>query len=180
MPVQLKMVISKEDAERARVTLRLLADKARHIEKGLKSVGTALLKEQNSRFHRQEDPQGKKWQKLSLLTVMLRGGKTGPILRRSGNLMDSGAYQVAGKTLRVGVNRPYAAVQQFGATIKPTKRQALRLPYAAGVGGKNKAGGIYLKKVTIPPRPIVGFGARDEVAARHAIEEYLKTEALEK
>jgi len=176
MPVELKMVLKKDDAGRARATLRLLSDRARNIEGGLKIVGEALLKEQNARFDRGEDPQGKKWQKLSPLTVMLRGGKSGPVLKRSGRLKQSGAWQVQGKTLKVGINTPYAAAQHFGAVIKPRKGKFLRIPVGAGIAGRNKAGGIYLKKVTIPARPIVGFGPRDEQAARHAIEDYLKVE----
>lgn len=176
MPVGLRMPITKDDAARAQRVLSRLAGRARNISGGLKVVGEALLKEQNSRFDRQEDPQGKKWQKLSPLTVMLRGGKTGPILKRSGALKQSGAYQVNGKQLRVGINTPYAAAQHYGATIKPKKGKALRIPVAAGIGVRNQAGGIYLKRVTIPPRPIVGFGPRDERAARDAIEDYLAVE----
>jgi phage gpG-like protein len=173
---------------RADGVLAELSAKARRPEGGLKIVGEALLREQNRRFETGTDPDGRKWAPLKPLTVLLRGAR-GPILRRSGALMRSGAWQVAGRTLRVGVNTIYAAAQQFGATIKPKKGKMLAIP----MGGANISrprGGLVVGKatnrhpgkvvmarqVTLPPRPMVGFGARDEVAARRAVAQWLAVE----
>lgn len=165
-----------------------LARKARNPSGVLKVVGEALLRVQNQRFQSQTDPTGKPWARLKPLTALLRGSR-GPILRRSGNLMRSGAWQVSGTTLRIGLNTIYAAVHQFGATIKPVRAKML----AIGIGSANigrSRGGLILgkasnshpssvvmaRKVTIPARPIVGFGPKDQEAASNAVADWLEVE----
>lgn len=174
MSTELSIRINGQDE--AQTALKRLADKSSRPEGGLKLIGVALLKEQNRRFDTQSDPDGKPWAKLAPLTVALRGGKTGPILRRSGQLKRSGAWRLSGSSLRVGVNTPYAAVQNFGATITPKNGSILAIPHSAGFGGKNRPGIIAAKSVTIPARPIVGFGARDEKATLEAVEDWLAFE----
>lgn len=173
MTVTLNIRLDPADQARADAVLAELARKAAAPEAGLKIVGEALLREQNRRFQSQTDPDGRPWQALAPLTVATRGGVTGPILRRSGQLMRSGAWQVSGATLRVGLNTIYAGVQHFGATIVPKKAKRLAIPMPAGQGGRGRAGVVFAGKVTIPARPIVGFGAKDEAAARAAIEGWL-------
>lgn len=165
-----------EEIARAQGTLRELSQRARNVSGGLKIVGEALLKNQLNRFRDQIDPQGKPWAKLRPLTVLLRGGATGPILRRSGQLMRSSNYQVSGTTLRLGISGVQAAAQQFGATIKPKKAKRLAIPIPAGVGGRNSASFAFPKKVTLPARPMVGFGPKDEAATRRAITQWLRVE----
>mgnify|MGYP001766310905 CR=1 FL=1 len=166
MPVTIRAVLDPAAQARADAVLAELEGKLARPAAGLKLVGEALLREQNRRFQSQPDPDGRPWQALAPLTVESRGGAKGPILRRSGQLMRSGAYQVSGATLRIGLNTIYAAVQQFGATITPKKARRLMIPMPGGrvVGAA---------RVTIPARPIVGFGAKDEEAARGAIEDWL-------
>lgn len=98
--------------------------------------------------------------------------------------MRSGAWQVSGATLRIGVNTIYAAAQHFGATIKPKKGKML----AIGVGSANigrsrgglvlgKSGGVVMaRQVTLPARPIVGFGPKDEKATADAVADWLEVE----
>ena len=166
MTTTITIRINTTDQAKAQKVLDELAHKITHPEGGLKIIGAQLLKVQNARFDSQSDPDGKPWAKLAPLTVATRGGATGPILRRSGQLKRSGAWQVSGATLRVGVNTIYAAAQQFGVTIKPVKAKRLAIPMG---GGKF----VFADKVTIPARPMVGFGARDETATRHAVEDWL-------
>lgn len=172
MTVSIKAHLNPDDQARAEAVLAGLVGKTSNLPGGLKVVGEALLRTQNARFISQSDPDGKPWAKLRPLTVEIRGS-AGPILRRSGQLMRSGAWQVSGSTLRIGVNTPYAAVQQFGAVIKPVKGKVLAIPMAARRGGRNAPSFAFAKKVTIPPRPIVGFGTKDELAAHGAIEDWL-------
>ncbi|MCA0338480.1 MAG: phage virion morphogenesis protein [Proteobacteria bacterium] len=173
MAVEIRARLNAEDQVKADALLGELAGKTSNLAGGLKIIGEALLKEQNKRFETQTSPDGKPWEKLKPLTVATRGGATGPILRRRGHLMRSGAWQLSGTTLRVGVNTIYAGVQHFGATIVPKKAKRLAIPIPAGRGGRNKAGFVFAKKVTIPPRPIVGFGPKDELATRNAIADWL-------
>lgn len=186
--VEFRAHLNPADQEAVDRRLGELARHARNPSGGLKIVGEALLREQNRRFETQTDPSGKPWAKLKPLTVLLRGSSR-PILRRSGNLMRSGAWQVSGLTLRIGINTIYAAVQHYGATIKPKKGKML----AIGIGSANigrSRGGLILGKssnqrsgnvvmarqVTIPARPIVGFGPRDEKAAGDAVADWLQVE----
>ncbi|QCI65638.1 phage virion morphogenesis protein [Phreatobacter stygius] len=141
-----------------------LAGRTSNLPGALKNIGETLVKVQRRRFMTGTDPQGKKWAPLSPLTVELRGS-SGPVLNRSGRLMNSSAYQVSGSTLHVGLNTIDAAVHQFGATIVPKKAPILAIP--------SKGGFVFLKKAVIPARPIVGFGPEDERAARDTITEWL-------
>lgn len=176
MTVEIKISINANDRQRVDAALGRLAQRAADVGGGLRQVGEALLKEQNRRFQTQTDPDGKPWAKLAPLTVLTRGGATGPILRRRGLLMRSGTYQVAGNSLAVGVSGVQAAVQQFGATIVPKRARMLAIPLPGRLGGRNGPGFALANKVTIPARPMVGFGARDEEAARHAIDDWLRLE----
>ena len=186
--VEIRATLNPADQAAADKLLGGLARKAQNPTGGLKIIGERLLREQSRRFETQTDPDGKPWAKLKPLTVLLRGS-SGPILRRSGNLMRSGAWQVSGATLRIGLNTIYAAAQHFGATIVPKKAKML----AIGIGSANinrSRGGLILgkasnqhpgnvvmaRKVTLPPRPIVGFGPRDQKATEEAVADWLEVE----
>jgi phage virion morphogenesis protein len=188
MTLDIRLKIDAAGIARAEAVMAELSAKARNPSGGLKVIGEALLKAQRRRFETGTDPDGKKWAPLKPLTVLLRGAR-GPILRRSGALMKSSAYQVSGKTLRVGVNTIYAAAQQFGATIVPKKGKMLAIPMG-GARISRPRGGLVVGKatsrhpgkvvmarqVTLPPRPMVGFGALDEAASRRAVAQWLAVE----
>lgn len=176
MSIELRATINKDELARANRLLERLEWKASKIDVGLRRVGIVLLRQQNRRFKAQQDPDGKPWTKLAPLTVALRGGKKGPILNRSGDLKNSGAFAVSGRALSVGVNTPYAAAQQYGVTIKPKNKSALAIPFKAGFDGSNAAGFVFAKSVTIPPRRIVGFGEKDEQATERVITKWLSEE----
>lgn len=187
MTVTLNVRLDPADRARADAVLAELARRATNPAGGLRIVGRALVSEQERRFQSQTAPDGKAWAKLKPLTVLLRGAR-GPILRRSGALMESSNAQVSGMTLRVGVNTIYAAVQHFGATIVPKNGAMLAIPIGAAritkshgglilrKGAADRPAVVMARKVTIPARPIVGFGAKDEAAARSAIEGWLAVE----
>jgi phage gpG-like protein len=173
MATEFRVRFGKESAVALEKMLNDQAGQFRNPRGLLMALGTAFLKLQNRRFLDQKDPQGNDWQKLSGLTVMLRGS-SGPILRRSGRLMSSGNFQVSGMTLSLGVDTIYARAQQYGATIVPKNAKSLAIPVRAGKDGRNKDGFILLKSVTIPARPMVGFGPREEEAAQKVITAWLK------
>lgn len=154
-----------------------LEARARDPQGGLRVIGEKLLKVQLDRFRDESAPDGSKWAPLRPLTVETRGGKTGPILRRSGLLMRSSNYRVSGRALSVGISGVQAGVQQFGATIVPKKAKRLAIPIPAAKGGRNQGGFAYAMKVTIPARPMVGFGAKDERAVDRGVREWLAVDA---
>ncbi|HEY9212070.1 MAG TPA: phage virion morphogenesis protein [Ancylobacter sp.] len=178
MSIDLRIRLDPETVARANRVLGRLADRAEDVSGGLRNVGEALLITLDDRFDTQTDPQGRAWAPLAATTVMLRGGG-GHILTVSRRLRSSANYQVGGNILQVGVNAPpYDTVNQFGSTheIRAKNGKALKVP-VIGAGG---FGFAFLKAVivTIPARPYVGFGPRDEEAARDAIEDWLDVEGL--
>lgn len=174
--IPLKVTLDPETEARAEKLFGELADRAENIGGGLRNVGEALLQTTDDRFGSQTDPQGKPWAPLSKLTREIRGND-GPILTVSGRLRKSISYEVSGSTLRLGPNAQGDAVQQFGATITPKATTALRIPLPAGAGAA--AGAVFALRVTIPARPYIGFGPKDEDAAREAIDEWLEVEGMD-
>ncbi|MDR6952669.1 phage gpG-like protein [Ancylobacter sp. 3268] len=173
MLIEVKVHLSPQDRARVESVFGDLVERTENIEGALPNVGEALLITTDERFDTETDPQGKAWAPLALTTIMLRGG-SGHILSVSGRLRRSVSYNVSGNVLRLGPNAPpYDAAQQFGSTheIRARNANALRVPFV-GAGG---FGFTFLKAVivSIPARPYIGFGRRDEEAARDAIEDWL-------
>lgn len=167
MAVEIKLVLNDGEQQRVDHVLEHLAEKARDVNGALKNVGEALLQTTLERFSSQTDPEGHKWQPLSELTKKLRGSSS-PILNRTGRLKGSIVYQVEGSVLKLGPNTVDAAVHQFGATIVPKDKKALRIPV--------QNGGLFLKRAVIPARPYIGFGEKDEQAAMDAIDDWFDVE----
>jgi phage virion morphogenesis protein len=123
----------------------------------MRPIGAALVETTLHRFETATDPQGKAWQpwspayaKVTTSNSILRG-RGG-----AGGLMQSITSAVDGRSVRVGSNKIYAGVHQFGATIVPKVAKALVFML-----GDRK---VVVKKVTIPARPYLGFGPADRLA----------------
>lgn len=167
MSVEIKLVLNDEEQARVDRIIDQLVLKAKDISGALSNIGESLLQTTYDRFTTQTDPAGNKWQSLSALTINLRGS-AGPILNRTGRLKGSIVYQVDGNILKLGPNTVDAAVHQFGATIVPRDKKALRIPA--------RNGNLFLKKSVIPARPYIGFGEKDEIAAEGAMEDWFDME----
>lgn len=100
------------------------------------------------RFSSQTGPDGQRWKPS--LRAQLTGGKT---LTQDGHLAGSISSYVNDKSAVWGVNRIYAAIHQFGGTIKAKGTGGLRFQ----IGGRwsNK------RQVTIPGRPFLGLSDAD-------------------
>lgn len=103
-------------------------------------LGETLKKIHTDRFKTEIDPEGKKWKPLSDRTLALKRkrGKSTKILRQDGYLADKTAYNVRNDGVEFGSQEIYARLHQFG-----------------GKAGRGK-------KVTIPARPWLGAGEKDE------------------
>lgn len=71
------------------------------------------------------------------------------ILDRGGYLLDSLAWIVQGSSVQVGSNRPYAAIHQYGGTIRPKNKNMLQFR----VGGRF----VTVDQVNMPARPYLGI-----------------------
>lgn len=133
----------------------------------LKAMGTALVEETNKRFDSGRDVWGTAWQALNPAYAQIKRGPG--ILRASRMLQRSITFEVSGSTIRVGSNRVYAAVHQFGAIIRPVRAPALTFLLGAGAGMKSKFMLVHAQSVRIPARPYLGFGPNDQRAVMEVV-----------
>ena len=79
-------------------------------------VGEYFLESTQDRMSREESPDGKAWEPLSVNTLEQKDltNQSGKILRGYGTLADLLSYQINGNQLMFGSNMEYAATHQFG------------------------------------------------------------------
>lgn len=142
------ITIADEDLRRAIAGLsRLARDPAPALER----VGEALHLSTTERQRAGRAPDGSAWPALN---PAYRAEKSGnEMLRESGRLMGSLSRQVRGRQLRFGTNVEYAAVHQFGGTIRA--KGGGRLAFFLGGALRRPV------SVTIPARPFLGISAED-------------------
>jgi phage gpG-like protein len=189
----MKTTILVDDREVQR-SLRTAQAQIGNLKPMMDAIGQAYEARVLEHFARQEDPEGNAWKPLSSLTLQLgiagkKGGfrKSGSlgragirflqnklILVQSGALRRSIHYQADADSMTIGVGAGlrgnYAAIHQFGGTIKPKAGKALRVP---GVGARGS--------VTIPARPYLAandgttlrLAARDKEMVLSIIHQYL-------
>lgn len=138
----------------ARAALRQVALIGRSGEL-LRAIGTGLARNARERFDDERDPRGMAWQPLSELYAPIKKGPG--ILRESGmrgGLQGSITFDATMDEVAVGSNKVYAAVHQFGATIRPKNGPHLIF--------RNVHGLVFAKSVTIDARPYLGISTADE------------------
>jgi len=163
-----------EDAQVRRAIVALTV-----LERGdgiLRAIGVGLARNVRERFDQGVDPDGRPWAALHPLYAPLKRGPG--ILRESamrGGLQGSISSDVRGRAVVVGSNKIYAAVHQFGATIRPRNAPALVFRLATGQMVKTKRGArpesalVFAQSVTIPARPYLGLSARDADTIREVV-----------
>lgn len=146
-------------------------------------MGEYLVPAIQDRFKTSTAPDGSKWQPNSEMTYLNILGKQhtnkdGTLNRKGinrvmskrvlvgdGTLMNSVHYQVSGNLLLVGSNLIYAAIHQFGGTIKPKNKKSLSWK----IGDVS----IFAKKVVIPKREWLGISIADEVELMNIVEDHI-------
>lgn len=113
-----------------------------------------------ARFRSETGPDGQRWQPS--LRAQLFGGRT---LTKDGHLGDSITSQAKGRAAEWGTNRIYAAIHQFGGTIKG-KNGPLRF-VVPGIGWRS------VPSVTLPARPFLGLDADDRQEILDITADYL-------
>lgn len=143
-----QITITDDELRRAIAGLSRLA---RDPAPALEQVGEALHFSTTERQRAGRAPDGSAWPALN---PAYRAEKSGnEMLRESGRLMGSLSRQVRGRQLRFGTNVVYAAIHQFGGTIRA--KGGGRLAFFLGGGLQRPS------SVTIPARPFLGISAED-------------------
>lgn len=116
----------------------------------LAELGEYGLRSTRARFKTQTAPDGTAWAALQPWYQKEKRRNKNRILALNGYLRGQMTWQLVGdRTVEIGSNLPYAAVHQFGATIKPRAAKVLMFR------------GHVAKSVTIPARPYLGLSDED-------------------
>ena len=148
------------DDKELRGALARLAGLGEDLSRPLRDVGQYLVTETNLRFETERGPGGLPWKESG--RALAQGGQT---LSDSGRLKQSVTLRVGARDVQVGTNVRYAAIHQFGGTIraKTSKGLRFRLPWLKAAG---ESGWRRVQSVTLPARPFLGVDAtdREEIA----------------
>ncbi len=119
----------------------------------LDAIGATVANNTKLRFHDGRAPDGTPWQ------AVLRGGQ--PLRDTGVHLMNTVSHQVQGNSVLVGVSPFWAAVHQFGATIKAKNVKNLKFQ----INGR----WVQKPEVTIPARPFLGISEQDGIDIQQVI-----------
>ncbi|MCU4601868.1 phage virion morphogenesis protein [Acinetobacter ursingii] len=146
-------------------------------------MGEYQVQSTQQNFRDSKSPDGTKWQPNSESTYMsilgsLHENKDGTLNKKginriqskkplvgSGLLRDQIHYQVSGDLLLVGSNLVYAAIHQFGGTIKPKNKKTLSWK----IGNVS----VFAKKVVIPAREYLGISLKDETELQNIVADHI-------
>ncbi len=144
--------------------LERLAGLGRNTGPLLRAIGTGMVDATQRHFESATDPEGRPWHGLNPAYASTKKGAG--ILREAairGGLMGSITFSTGPHSVRWGSNKVYAAIHQFGGTIKPVHAKALRFH----LGGR----WVSMKQVTIPARPYLGFGKLERQIVAEALDD---------
>ncbi|KNY13615.1 phage virion morphogeneis protein [Shinella sp. SUS2] len=127
-------------------------------------IGKGLVASTHMRFVTQTDPDGAAWRALN--TDYAATKRNTRILTESGRLRDSINSRAGATEVRVGTNVPYAAIHQFGGTIKPKSASHLRFFIGDAL--------VTVASVTLPARPFLGISSDDETMIAETIFDFLE------
>lgn len=123
------------------------------LKPAMTAIGEALLLSVDERFINQKDPDDRAWEKLSALTVSLRGSAT-PVLQDDGYLRGSIRYNASSDSVEVGTNKIYGAMMQLGGTTSPD---------------------AMIPNKKIPERPFLGVSKSDREEILEIMGDFVKT-----
>jgi len=152
--------ISIDDAAVQRAFDRLIRA-GTDLTPAMDDIGRSLVASTEIRFERGHGPDGAAW--TPSYRASSEGGKT---LVKEHHLKDSITHDPSRDEVRVGTNVLYAAVHQFGATIRAKTSRGLRF----------RSGGNWVtkKQVTIPARPFLGVSRDDQAEIGHILADHIR------
>lgn len=125
------------------------------------SIGAALAASAQRRFEEEADPAGNPWPPS--LRALVMGGRT---LTRTGALVASITHEANDDSAAVGTDLIYAAIHQFGGTIKAKSPRGLRWRAPGG-------GWVRKDEVEMPRRAFLGLDDGDESAIRSLVADWI-------
>lgn len=126
------------------------------------AIGASLLASFQNNFEKEQEPDGNPWPQS--VRAQVTGGKT---LSDSLYLRNSMTFEANSNSVAVGSNVIYAAIHQFGGTIKAKSKRGLR--FRSGDNGD----WVNRKEVTIPRRSFLGLEKEDKKEISNIVEQYL-------
>ncbi|SMH42492.1 phage virion morphogenesis protein [Mesorhizobium australicum] len=126
------------------------------------AIGAALASSTQARFETETDPEGSPWP--DSLRKLVNGGRT---LTDSARLVQSLTHEATEESVAVGTNVIYAAIHQFGGTIKAKTSSGLRFR------GPGNGGWVTKQSVEMPRRTFLGLDDDDEAEIGHLAAEWL-------
>lgn len=140
-----------------------LLDRLRGLEEAdiagaMAAVGEAIRTSTLERFSREKDPEGRPWKKS--IRAQQSGEKTLTISR---TLATSIHVESSAKGVEYGTNLDYAAIHQFGGTIRAKDGGLLKFQ----IGDQ----WISKKSIKMPARPYLGINEEDMQEITHIIED---------
>lgn len=153
-----RVELTFENQAQVQRALTMLAAVGRSPEALLKPIGVKLASNTRDRMQAGRDPQGNRFAPLSPAYLPFKRGPSVLVgAGMQGGLMGSITSAVSGDQVAVGSNKVYAAVHQFGATIRPKNPKGLLIFRDA----RGRAWGA-AREVTIPARPYLGLSGEDQ------------------
>lgn len=113
----------------------------RNPQRVLDRIGNDLTEEVRLGFANGRGPNGEVWPAPKF--------RKGQPLRDTGRLMNSITHRTGPDYIEIGTSVKYAAIQQFGGTIRPKRGKFLVFK------PKGSANPIFAREVTIPARPFL-------------------------
>lgn len=160
----------------------------------MQNMGRVLKTGAQLRFRSTSGPDGAAWEKS--FRAKHGGGQTLSLTRR---LRNSITYTATGSSATVGTNVVYAAIHQFGGTVRAKNAQFLSIPVtpaARAAGSPRNMAGLHVaqtlkgqfilvdakgvtqfllrKQVTISARPFLGVSAGDRIELIGVAERFLQ------
>lgn len=125
-----------------------------------KDIGEEMVTQTMDRFDEQKSPEGEAW------PVSIRASQGGETLSDSGDLKGSIHASANSEGVAVGTNKIYAAIHQFGGTIKAKNAKCLKF----SIGGRWSS----KSEVEMPERSFLGVSDEDFEAINEIVQQHME------
>ena len=168
------LIESRLDDSQVMRKLRRLADRGKDLTPVMAAFGDHLIQETVGRFETERDPEGQPWEPLAAVTLAMK--KNDSILSESTDLRNSFSRKAGKRSVKMGTDRPYAAVHQWGLKRTLKIKSHRRRVKSRDRGGKASGVGFvraHDRKVDTQARSFLGFTDHDENVLAETVKEYL-------